>query len=247
MSKSLTTGPLHLLDLICSLLPFPSSPTARTHTSPPLPPHILGPLGASLFLGLAGSLLRVPDALKKENLFKTRRNGGEKGVVPQAVTHRDSAKKQPAPQMARGPVGGSCSCHMHRWEAGHWVPGLREGWSRDSAVELLMKEMKPFWKGAAGVISQNNGCTVNSTCAHTHTRAHIGTHKNTYSCMCAHVNTHKHTHIHTCMQKHSSQSDWLGSGAELALEQERTSLGLHSFPFSQKVCPGKTPLPWCCL
>jgi hypothetical protein len=32
--------------------------------------------------------------------------------VPQAVTHRDSAKKQPAPQMARGPVGGSCSCHM---------------------------------------------------------------------------------------------------------------------------------------
>ena len=32
--------------------------------------------------------------------------------MPQAVTHRDSAKKQPAPQMARGPVGGSCSCHM---------------------------------------------------------------------------------------------------------------------------------------
>lgn len=49
--------------------------------------------------------------------------------------------------MARGPVGGSCSCHTHRWEAGRWVPGLREGWNWDSAAELLLRERRTFWKG----------------------------------------------------------------------------------------------------
>lgn len=56
---------------------------------PPATTHILGPLGASsLSLGLAGSSAAGPRALKKETLFKTRRAGGEKGVVPHALTQR---------------------------------------------------------------------------------------------------------------------------------------------------------------
>lgn len=102
--------------------------------------------------------------------------------------------------MARGPVGGSCSCHMHRWEAGHWVPGLREGWSSGGA-ELLLKEMKTFWKGVAGMTSQNNGRTVNTThkltytCAtHMHTHRHRDTHTYTFNTQ-AYVHTHINIHI----------------------------------------------------
>lgn len=115
--------------------------------------------------------------------------------------------------------------------------GVELGLSSRAGAE----EMKIFWKGMAGMISQNNGCSVSITCEYTRTHKYIQVH---YTCTCAHVNTHKHTHTYVHKR---SDFRWVGPGAEQALEQERTGLRRPSVPFSQKVCPGKPPLSWPCL
>lgn len=140
--------------------------------------------------------------------------------------------------MARGPVGGSCSCHMHRWEAGHWVPVLREGWSWDSAAERLLRERKSFWKGVAGMISRNNGCSsVNITYKHTCTCAHRYIHTNTYTC-----NTCEHTYtpMHACTNTPASPtSNGLALVQGRLYSKGRPACSFLLSPFLRKSVLGK--------
>lgn len=104
--------------------------------------------------------------------------------------------------MARGPVGGSCSCHMHRWEAGHWVPGLREGWSSGGSRAAVEGDENLLGGSGRDDFTEQWLHRKHHTQAHIHMHTQMHTHRdtqtytNTYT-----LNTHDITHICTHTHK----------------------------------------------
>lgn len=88
------------------------------------------------------------------------------------------------------------------------MPGLREGWSWDSAAELALREMENLLERGGGDDFTEQWLLRKhhmQTHTHVHTQGRTNTHTNTHTYTCAHVNTHKHTHMYTHMRAQTLQ------------------------------------------